>query len=79
VLEWADILHWLKEVGTDNYTEFAADIAKAIPDNGLKAAQISVPFSSTGHGPNLSVAIEVINYEYEITPTVPGGSLKHGR
>jgi hypothetical protein len=72
LLEWADIVSWLREAGIEKYDELAADIAKAVLENGLKATPIPLRLSLPGRVSDISVNVEVINYEYEITPTVQG-------
>jgi hypothetical protein len=70
VLEWADILKWLAEVGVDSSQMIAADIAKALLENGLKNGKIEIPASS--NLPSISADVEVIYYEYEAGPSLSG-------
>lgn len=72
MLEWGDILSWLREVGTENSDEVAAEMAKAILDNGRKAALIPLKLGSAAKRLDVRIDVDVINYEYEMTPTISG-------
>jgi hypothetical protein len=62
LLEWADILNWLREVGKDSSEKLVDEIVKAILKNEFKVGRIDLP--------GVSVGVEWFNYQYEINAAV---------
>lgn len=71
-IEWGDMLTWLRDVGVEKQSELAGQITKALLENGLKAAFIPLKLGSGNNRFDIQVDVEVINYEYHLTPSISG-------
>lgn len=71
-IEWGDMLTWLRDVGVEKQSELAGEITKAVLENGFKAAFIPLKLGSGNNRFDIQIDIDVISYEYHLTPSVSG-------